>query len=230
MPTQPTRPVGADGHRARVRARLLTAGANALAEHELIEMILFTALPRRDTKAIAKALLTRFGNFAKVITAPVNELLGVDGMGEAGVASLKTVQAAATKLLQADLHDTPVLANWDALIAYLTSALSRERTEQFHVLYLDSKNKLLADKVMGQGTINHAPTYPREIIKEAFALHATSLILVHNHPSGDPTPSGADIQTTRDIQRACEAVDIVVHDHIIMGNGSWTSMKREKLF
>ncbi len=227
---RPAAPAGSAGHRARVRERLLTAGPNALAEHELIEMILFTALPRRDTKTIAKALLTRFGSFAKVITAPVNELLGIDGLGEAGAASLKTVQAAATRLLQADLHDTPVLASWDALIAYLTGALARERTEQLRVLFLDSKNRLLADKVLGQGTINHTPTYPREIVKEALALHATSLILVHNHPSGDPTPSAADIQTTRDIQRACTPLDILLHDHIIMGNGAWTSMKREKLF
>ena len=190
------RSVGVDGHRGRLRERLLTAGPDALADHEMLEIVLF-AMPRRDTKPVARALLSRFGSFARVITASVPDLLSVDGLGETGVAALKSVQAAALRLLRAEVVDQPVLTNWERLTAYLSAELSRERIEQFRVLFLDSRNRLLADEAQQRGTVNHTPVYPREVAKRALELHATALILVHNHPSGDPTPSRDDIVMTR---------------------------------
>ena len=171
------------GHRARVRARLLSAGAEAIADHELIEMVLFLALPRRDTKPIARVLISRFGSFAAAISAPAHDLLGVEGLGEAGVAALKTVQAAALRLAKAEVLYRPVLSNWVRLMEYLQSVLSREKTEQFRILFLDNRNRLLADEAQARGTVNHTPVYPREVVKRALELHATAIILVHNHPT-----------------------------------------------
>jgi DNA repair protein RadC len=220
---------GTDGHRARMRARLLAAGPEALADHEMLEMALFLALPRRDTKPLARMLLTRFGSFAGTIAAPVTELSTIDGLGEAGVAALKLVQAAALRLLRSEVINRPVLANWDRLMAYLTASLARERVEQFRVLFLDTRNRLLADEAQGRGTVNHTPVYPREVVKRALELHSTALILVHNHPSGDPTPSAGDIDMTREIRTAAEALSIVLHDHVIIGNDRWLSFRREGL-
>ena len=222
-------PVGADGHRARLRTRLLEAGAEALADHELLEMVLFVALPRRDTKPIARALIARFGGFAGAIAAPLRELCAVEGLGEAGAAALKTVQAAALRLARAELLQTPVLARWDALMDYLHAVLARERIEQFRVLFLDGRNRLIADEAQARGTVNHTPVYPREVVKRALELHATAIILVHNHPSGDPTPSAADIDMTREVQAAANALSIVLHDHVIVGRGAWLSFRREGL-
>jgi DNA repair protein RadC len=222
-------PAGADGHRQRLRARLLTAGPDSVADHELLELVLFLALPRRDTKPIAKAMIARFGSFANAIAAPLNELRDVDGMGEAGAAALKTVQAAALRLMRAELQDRPVLGNWDQLMGYLTAVLARERVEQFRILFLDNKNRLLGDEAQARGTVNHTPVYPREVAKRALDLHATALILVHNHPSGDPTPSRADIEMTQAIKAALATLAVVVHDHIIVGNGRWLSFRREGL-
>jgi DNA repair protein RadC len=222
------RSVGVDGHRGRLRERLLTAGPDALADHEMLEIVLF-AMPRRDTKPVARALLSRFGSFARVITASVPDLLSVDGLGEAGVAALKSVQAAALRLLRAEVVDQPVLINWERLTAYLSAELSRERIEQFRVLFLDSRNRLLADEAQQRGTVNHTPVYPREVAKRALELHATALILVHNHPSGDPTPSRDDIVMTEQIRVAAAALSIALHDHIIVGNGRWLSFRREGL-
>jgi len=183
-PTAPNQtPSGTEGHRARMRTRLLTAGPAALADHEMLEMVLFLALPRRDTKPLARLLLARFASFAGTIAATATELSTIDGLGEAGVAALKLVQAAALRLVRAELIDRPVLANWDRLIAYLTATLARERVEQFRVLFLDTRNRLLADEVQGRGTVNHTPVYPREVVKRALELNATALILVHNHPT-----------------------------------------------
>ncbi len=222
------RSFGVDGHRGRLRERLLTAGPDALADHEMLEIVLF-AMPRRDTKPVARALLSRFGSFARVITASVPDLLSVDGLGEAGVAALKSVQAAALRLLRAEVVDQPVLTNWERLTAYLSAELSRERIEQFRVLFLDSRNRLLADEAQQRGTVNHTPVYPREVAKRALELHATALILVHNHPSGDPTPSRDDIVMTEQIRVAAAALSIALHDHIIVGNGRWLSFRREGL-
>ena len=212
-----------------MRARLLAAGPEALADHELLEMVLFTALPRRDTKAIAKALLARFGSFAGAIAAPLPDLRAIEGLGEAGAAALKTVQAAALRLARTEILDRPLLDNWERLIGYLNAALARERVEQFRVLFLNARNHLLADEVQARGTVNHTPVYPREVVKRALELHAAAIILVHNHPSGDPTPSREDITMTAETRKAADALAIVLHDHIIIGNGRWTSLREKKL-
>ncbi len=218
--------IGADGHRARLRTRFLTAGPDAVAEHELIEMVLFLALPRRDTKPIARALLSRFGSYAAAISASVPDLLAVEGLGEAGAAALKIVQASAQRLAKAEVLYRPVLSNWDRLMEYLQAVLAREKTEQFRVLFLDNRNRLLGDEVQSTGTVNHTPVYPREVVKRALELHATAIILVHNHPSGDPSPSEEDIMMTKQIKQAAIALSIVLHDHIIIGNGQWVSFRK----
>lgn len=214
------------GHRARLRARFLSAGPDALADHELIEMTLFMALPRRDTKPIARALLERFGSYANVVSAPVSDLIAVDGLSEAGASALKLVQAAAQRLARAEVLHRPVLDNWERLMSYLQVVLGREKTEQFRVLYLDNRNRLLADVPQSKGTVNHTPVYPREVIKRALELHAVALIVVHNHPSGDPSPSEQDVTMTKAIKRAANALSIVLHDHIIVGNGEWLSFRK----
>jgi DNA repair protein RadC len=228
-PPEAGAPAGSDGHRARLRLRLLTAGPEAIADHELLEMVLFLALPRRDTKPIARALLARFGSFAAAIAAPLADLRATEGLGEAGVAALKTVQVAALRLARAEVMGRPVLSNWDALMDYLNAALARERVEQFRVLFLDNRNRLLADEAQARGTVNHTPVYPREVVKRALELHATALILVHNHPSGDPTPSRADVEMTQAIVEAAATLAIVLQDHVVIGNGRWLSFRREGL-
>ena len=212
-----------------MRARLLTAGPEALADHEMLEMVLFLALPRRDTKPIARALLSRFGSYARTIAAPIQDLRRIEGLGEAGTAALKLVQGSALRLMRADVIDRPVLSNWDKLIEYLNAALARETVEQFRVLYLDTRNRLLADEAQARGTVNHTPVYPREVVKRALELYATAMILVHNHPSGDPSPSEADVLMTREVKAAAGVLSIMLHDHIIMGNGRWLSFRREGL-
>jgi DNA repair protein RadC len=220
---------GAEGHRERIRARLMAAGPDALADHEMLEMVLFLALPRRDTKPIARALLARFGSFAAAISAPPAELKTLDGVGDAAVAALKVVQAAALRLARAEVIHRPVLNNWDRLMAYLNAALARERVEQFRVLFLDTRNRLLADEAQARGTVNHTPVYPREVVKRALELQATALILVHNHPSGDPTPSREDREMTQQVKQAAGSLSIALHDHIIVGNGRWLSFRQEGL-
>lgn len=220
---------GADGHRARMRDRLLKAGADALADHEMLEMVLFLALPRRDTKPIARALMARFGSFRAVISASVQEMLKTQGLGEAGAAALKTVHAAAVRLVRSNVLGQPVLASWDRLMDYLNAVMAHEPTEQVRVLFLDNRNRLLGDEVLGRGTVNHAPVYPREIVRRALDLHAVGFILVHNHPSGDPSPSREDVAMTREIQQAAATLGIALHDHIIIGAGSWISFRTQGL-
>jgi DNA repair protein RadC len=212
-----------------MRARLLAAGPDALGDHELIEMVLFLALPRRDTKPIARALQTQFGSLAGAIAAPLAELRRIEGLGEAGVSALKVVQAAALRLVRAEILDRPVLKNWDALIDYLNAAMARERSEQFRILFLDNRNRLIADEAQSRGTVNHAPVYPREVAKRALELNATAIIVAHNHPSGDPTPSPADVAMTREIADALRAVSVLLHDHVVVGNDAWISFRREGL-
>ncbi|HEY4174551.1 MAG TPA: DNA repair protein RadC, partial [Rhodopila sp.] len=178
-PMEPVVGAGAEGHRLRMRQRLLKAGPEALADHEMLEMILFIALPRRDTKPLARALLDRFRSFGGVVGAPAAELLAVDGIGEAGAAAVKLVQAAALRMMRQEVATQPVLATWERLTDYLMAAMGHERTEQFRVLFLDSKNKLIADEVQGTGTINHAPAYPREVVRRCLELHASAVILAH---------------------------------------------------
>jgi DNA repair protein RadC len=195
----------------------------------MLEMILFIALPRRDTKPIARDLLTRFRTFGGVLGAPETELRTVEGVGEAGAAAIKLVQAAALRMMRQDLAAQPVLATWDRLTDYLTAAMGHERIEQFRVLFLDGRNKLLADEVQGTGTINHAPAYPREVVRRCLELHATAVVLAHNHPSGDPTPSREDVALTAEIAKAAATMGITVHDHIIIGRGKWLSFRSERL-
>jgi len=221
--------IGPHGHRRRLREKLLTRGAEALADYELLEMLLFFAQPRGDTKPLAKAVINRFGSFAAVLTAPTHELLATPGLGEHSVAAIRLVQGAALRLARAEAAARPVLNNWERLMDYLNAALAREKVEQFRVLFLDNRNQLIADEVQGRGTVNHTPVYPREVVKRALELHATALILVHNHPSGDPTPSREDVEMTAEVKEAARLLGIVVHDHVIVGNGRWLSLRREGL-
>ena len=222
-------PMSAEGHRTRMRARLLTAGPEAVADHELLEMVLFLALPRRDTKPIARALLARFGSFAGAVSASVPDLRQIEGLGDAGAAALKTIQAAALRLVRADVQSKPVLNDWPRLMEYLGAVLSRERTEQFRVLFLDNRNRLLADEAQSRGTVNHTPVYPREVVKRALELHASAMILVHNHPSGDPAPSQDDVDMTKAISQAAQVLGVLLHDHVIIGNDRWFSFRKEGL-
>ena len=217
---------GPHGHRARMREKLLSRGPDALADYELLEMLLFFVIPKGDTKPLAKALINRFGSFADVLTAPQDDLLRMRGLGVHSVSAMKLVQAAAVRLARAQVLGQPVLSNWEALINYLNIAQGREHIEQFRVLFLDSRNRLLADEIEARGTVNHTPVYPREILKRALDLHATALILVHNHPSGDPTPSPQDIEMTREVQDGGRFLSVALHDHIIIGKGSWASFRQ----
>ena len=220
---------GPQGHRGRMREKLLERGPGALADYELLEMLLFLAFKKGDTKPLAKALINRYGSFANVLTAPQQELMDTPGLGEHSVSAIKLVQDAALRLSRAEVMEKPVLNNWDRLIDYLNAAIAREKIEQFRILFLDSKNRLIADEAQARGTVNHTPVYPREVVKRALELHATALILVHNHPSGDPTPSRADIEMTAEIKAAGAVLSIVVHDHLIVGNGRHLSFRREGL-
>ena len=229
--TSPSAPsaIGAEGHRERMRTRILAGQGETMADYELLEMVLFIALPRVDTKTLSKTLIARFGSYAGVIAAPREELLEIKGIGESAVATLKIVQLAAQRLARAEVLDRPVLNNWDRLIDYLHAMMARERVEQFRVLFLDTRNRLLADEAQARGTVNHTPVYPREVIKRALELKATALILVHNHPSGDPTPSRDDLEMTQEVKRAASALSITLHDHVIIGNGRWLSFRQEGL-
>ena len=229
QPMEPSSPIGAEGHRLRMRQRLLKAGPEALADHEMLEMILFIALPRRDTKPLARELLARLRTFGGVLGAPPSELMRIEGIGEAGAAAIKLVQAAALRMMRDDLAQQPVLTNWQQLTDYLTASMQHERTEQFRVLFLDGRNMLIADEVQGLGTIDRAPAYPREVVRRCLELHATAVILAHNHPSGEPAPSREDVAMTAEIARAASMMGILVHDHIIVGKGKWLSFRSEKL-
>lgn len=229
VPAEEQAPPGHLGHRDRLRRKLLDAGPEALADYELLELLLFFAILRRDTKPVSKALVARFGSFANVLAARPEALKEVEGVGDSAVAVIKAAQAAALRLLRAEAVERPVLNNWDRLTAYLHAAISREAIEQFRVLFLDTKNRLIADEAQARGTVNHTPVYPREVVRRALELGATALILVHNHPSGDPTPSRADIEMTAEVKAAAGALGIVLHDHLIVGNGRHLSFRREGL-
>ena len=217
------------GHRERLRNRFVKGGADALPDYELLEMILFRALPRRDTKPLAKALLARFGTFAEVINAPDPRLKEVTGVGDAVVTELKLVRAAALRLMKSEIVKKPSLSSWNEVIGYLTAAQAYEMREQFRILFLDKRNQLIADEVQGTGTVDHTPVYVREVVKRALELSATALILVHNHPSGDPTPSRADVDMTRLIIDAAKPLGVTVHDHIIVGRHGHASLKALRL-
>ena len=220
---------GADGHRNRMRARLLAAGPEALADHEMLEMLLFLALPRRDTKPIARELLTRFGGFGPVVTASPAELRAIEGLGDAGIAALKLAQAAAARLLRGELAAKPVLSSWAALTDYLRAALGHQKTEQLRAVFLDGRSRLIADEILSHGTINHAPVYPREIARRALELHATAVILAHNHPSGTTAASRDDVVMTGEVRRALQPLGIALHDHLIITSEACVSMRKEGL-
>ena len=222
-------PPGHIGHRERLRRKLLAAGSDALADYELLELLLFFAILRRDTKPVAKALVARFGSFGNVLAASPAELREVKGVGDSAVAVIKASQAAALRLLREEVREQPVLNNWERLSGYLTAVMSREPIEQFRILFLDTRNRLIADEAQAKGTVNHTPVYPREVVKRALELSATAVILVHNHPSGDPTPSQADITMTLAIVEVAKPLGIAVHDHIIVGKEGHASFKGLKL-
>lgn len=220
-----TAETGSEGHRERLRQRFVKGGADAMPDYELLELTLFAALPRRDTKPLAKALLARFGSFAEVIAAPRARLMEVKGVGEAVANHLKIVEAAAHRLAKTSVIGRPALSSWSALLDYCTTTMARAQTEEFRILFLDRKNVLIADEVQARGTVDHTPVYPREIVKRALELSASAIILVHNHPSGDPTPSKADILMTREIVAAAKALGLAVHDHLVIGRSGHASFK-----
>ncbi len=213
------------GHRDRLRARFAESGADALADYELLELYLFNSIPRRDVKPIAKALIAKFGSFAETIAAPTERLTEVKGISAKTALDLKIIRAAANKLGQESLLGRPVLSSWTALLDYCRSAMQFEGKEQFRVLFLDRKNRLIADEIMGHGTVDRAPVYPREVIKRALDLNSTAIILAHNHPSGDPTPSQSDIVMTKNMVEAAKAIGVTVHDHLIIGRDNIASFK-----
>ncbi|MEM7524195.1 MAG: DNA repair protein RadC [Pseudomonadota bacterium] len=213
------------GHRARLRKRLLDGGAKALADHEILEMALFQAQPRGDTKPLAKRLLKRFGGFAAVVAAPPEQLTQVEGCGEAAAAAIKSIEAAAAALLRARASEAPILSSWDRTLDYLRGAMGAQPREQFRVLFLDRKNRLLDDEVVAEGTVDQTAVFPREIVRRALELGASAVILAHNHPSGDPQPSAADAAMTTKIVDACRAVDIAVHDHVVIGANGVASLR-----
>ncbi len=216
------------GHRQRLRDRFRQGGADAMPDYELLELILFSALPRRDTKALAKKMLARFGSFAEVINAPEPRLKEVQGVGDSVVTALKLVRASALRMMRGEIVQRPALSSWKQVLDYLLAA-SYEHREQFRILFLDKRNRLIADEVQQQGTVDHTPVYVREVVKRALELSASAIILVHNHPSGDPTPSRADIDMTKQIVASAGPLGISVHDHIIVGREGHASLKSLRL-
>ncbi|MBY3207011.1 RadC family protein [Rhizobium laguerreae] len=217
------------GHRERLRDRFRELGDTALADYEILELLLFRLIPRRDTKPIAKALIERFGSLSGVFGAPQALLMEVKGVGEAVALDLKLISTVAHRTLKSELRSKQVLSSWSSVIQYCHAAMAHETREQFRILFLDKRNVLIADEVQGRGTVDHTPVYPREVVKRALELSATAMILVHNHPSGDPTPSRADIDMTKVIIDAAKALDITVHDHVIIGKDGHVSLKGLKL-
>ncbi len=217
------------GHRERLRGRFREAGADAVSDYELLELVLFRAIPQRDVKPLAKELIAKFGSFGEVVAAPRNRLKEVKGIGEAVVDELKIVHAAANRMTRSQAQKRTVLSSWSSVIDYCRTAMAYADKEQFRLLFLDKRNQLIADEVQQVGTVDHTPVYPREVVKRALELSATALILVHNHPSGDPTPSRADIQMTQAIIDVAKPLGISVHDHIIVGKEGHASFKGLKL-
>jgi DNA repair protein RadC len=205
------------GHRQRLRERFRNSGEQSLADYELLEFILFSALPRQDTKPIAKALLQRFGSFSAALAAPRNQLKEINGLSDVSVDTLKAVHASVVRYHKGELNERQLLDSWNKVIAYLQASMQHATVEQFRILFLDKKNGLIADEVQQTGTVDHTPVYPREVIRRALELAATAIILVHNHPSGDPTPSRTDIQMTQKIIDIAKPLGIEVHDHVIVG-------------
>jgi DNA repair protein RadC len=213
------------GHRERLKARFREAGGDALPDYELLELILFRSIPRRDVKSLAKTLIGRFGSFAEVHAAPEQRLREVPGVGDAVATDLKLVRAAGLRMAKGEVRKKTVLGSWSQVIDYCRSAMAFETREEFRILFLDKRNALIADEIQQIGTVDHTPVYPREIVKRALELSASAIVLVHNHPSGDPTPSTADIQMTRQIVEIAKSLGIAVHDHIVIGRDGHASFR-----
>ena len=216
------------GHRARLRERFEAGGADALADYELLELVLFLALPRRDVKPIAKALMTRFGSFAEVLAARPERLAEVDGIGDTVAQDLKVIEAAARRLAKGAINQRQALATWKEVLAYCRTAMAFAEREEFRILFLDKRNALILDEVQGVGTVDHTPVYPREVVRRALEVGATAIVLVHNHPSGDPSPSTADIHLTQEIIAIAKPMGIAVQDHLIIGRSGHASLKAMK--
>ncbi|GJL96011.1 MAG: DNA repair protein RadC [Hyphococcus sp.] len=213
------------GHRERLRARFKKAGVDGVQDYELLELVLFRAIPRRDVKPLAKELINVFGGFSQTLAAPIERLTEIKGVSDNVAQELKIVHAAGVKLAQERVLKRAVLSSWGDLLAYCRAAMADEKTELFRILFLDKKNILIADEVQQRGTVDHTPVYPREVVKRALELGASAIILVHNHPSGDPTPSRADIDMTQQIIKAAAALNIRVHDHLVIGHKHHASFK-----
>jgi len=213
------------GHRERLRKRFRDAGADALPDYEMTELVLFRAMPRRDTKPLAKAILARFGTFAEAMSAPDELLKEVPGLGVAAITEIKLVRAAALRLVRGEALERPVLASWSQVLDYCRASMGFEPKEQLRILFLDKRNQIIADEVQQEGTVDHTPVYVREVVKRALELSATAIVLVHNHASGDPTPSRADIEMTKQIVQSAKNLGIVVHDHIIVGKQGHASFR-----
>lgn len=212
-------------HRRRLRERFLQGGPQAIPDYELLELLLFRSIPRCDVKPVARRLLESFGDFNRVLSAPIERLLEVRGVGDAVAVDLKIVEAATHRMARARVIQRPVLSSWNAVVDYCHTSMAHRETEQFRVLFLDRKNILVADEEQAKGTVDHVPVYPREVVKRALELNASALILVHNHPSGDPTPSESDIEMTQRVREACEALSLTLHDHLIVGKESEVSFR-----
>lgn len=228
-PPEPPEPDDKAGHRQRLRDRFRKGGPDALPDYELLEMVLFRVFPRGDTKPLAKRLIARFGSFGDVVNAPAERLREIEGAGERVADELKLVRVAALRLMKSEVMGRPTLSSWSQLMDYLKAAQGFETREQFRILFLDKKNRLVADELQQQGTVDHTPVYIREVVKRALELSASAIILVHNHPSGDPTPSRADIDMTRSIIDAAKPLGIAIHDHVIVGRQGFASFRALKL-
>jgi DNA repair protein RadC len=218
------------GHRKRLRQRFMQGGPDALPDYELLEMVLFRVFQRGDTKPLAKRLINRFGSFAEVVNAPTEHLKEVQGLGERGVEELKLIRAATVRVMRGEIMQKPILATWNQVLDYCRAAQAFDPEERFRVLFLDKRNQLVADEVQSTGTVDHTPVYIREVVHRALTHRASAVILVHNHPSGDPTPSRADVLMTKAIDEAGRPLGISVHDHIIVGRNGHVSLKAMKLF
>lgn len=218
------------GHRDRLRQRFREGGGDSLPDYELMEMILFRAIPRRDVKPLAKEIIARFGGFAEAVNANEARLAEIAGLSAAAITEIKLIRATALRLMKGEVLRRPLLGSWEKVVSYCRAAMGFEAREEFRILFLDKRNRLMADEVQGRGTVDHTPVYVREVVKRALELSASAIILVHNHPSGDPTPSRADIEMTKEIAEAAEKLDIIVHDHLIVGRDGHLSLKSAGLF
>lgn len=225
--SSPQQPSYIRDHRKRLRERFLKGGATALPDYEILELVLFRAIPRTDVKPLARLLLETFGDFNRVVSAPRERLLPIRGVGESVVCELKIIEAAAQRLARSKVMQKDVISGWDAIVDYCHTTMAHRETEQFRVLFLDRKNVLIADEEQARGTVDHVPVYPREVVKRALELNSSAFILVHNHPSGDPSPSQADITVTSQIDDAAQALGLTLHDHLIVGKSRELSFRAE---